>query len=188
MLSQNTTHLIQRSCYQRGCPCQDPAGNRTTRRPPDHRQETQTEVVWTCLPFIRSGQNHLARHGEMGNETRQTEEEVGGQHNQGMVSCTVWCAVTNIATYGARLKALTSSLPHSRGAEGGGGLGQQSKPVVCGRRVRAKRVHHPTLKTSRDRSMTAASANTSCGQGEVAPLQGGQYVHGVRKRLQSVFI
>ena len=30
-----------------------------------------------------SGQNHLARHSEMGKETRQTEEEVGRQH-QGM--------------------------------------------------------------------------------------------------------
>ena len=33
VLSQDTMHLIQRSCYQRGSPCQDPAGNRTTRRP-----------------------------------------------------------------------------------------------------------------------------------------------------------
>ena len=37
----------------------------------------QTEAVWTCLPFIRSGPNHLARHGEKGKTTRQTEEEVG---------------------------------------------------------------------------------------------------------------
>ena len=59
MLPQDTTQLIQRPCYQRGSPCQDPAGNRTTRIPPDHRKETQTEVVWSCLPFIRSGQNHL---------------------------------------------------------------------------------------------------------------------------------
>ena len=43
----------------------------------------QTAVVWSCLPFIRSGQNHLARHSERGNKTRQTEEEVGRQH-QGM--------------------------------------------------------------------------------------------------------
>ena len=37
------------------------------------------------LPFIRSGQNHLARHSETerGQKTRQTEEEVGRQH-QGM--------------------------------------------------------------------------------------------------------
>ena len=65
---------------QRGSPCQDPAGNRTTRRPPDHRKETQTAVVWSCLPFIRSGRNHLARHSERRKKTRQTEEEVGRQH------------------------------------------------------------------------------------------------------------
>ena len=49
MLPQDTTHLIQGPCYQRGSPCQDPAGNQTTRRPPDHRKETQTTVVLTCL-------------------------------------------------------------------------------------------------------------------------------------------
>ena len=75
-----TTHLIQRPCYQRGSPCQDPAGNRTTWGPPDHRKETQTAVVWSCLPFIRSGQNHLARHNERGKKTRPTKEEVGRQH------------------------------------------------------------------------------------------------------------
>ena len=40
-------------------------------------------MVWSCLPFIGSGQNHLARHSERGKKTRQTEEEVGRQH-QGM--------------------------------------------------------------------------------------------------------
>ena len=54
-----------------------------TRRPPDHHKESQTAVVWLCLPFIRSGQNHRARHSESGKKTRQTEEEVGRQH-QGM--------------------------------------------------------------------------------------------------------
>ena len=39
--------------------------------------------VWSYLMFIRSGQNHLARHSERGKKTRQTEEEVGRQH-QGM--------------------------------------------------------------------------------------------------------
>ena len=82
MLLQDTTHLIQRPCYQRGSPCQDPASNRTTRRP-DHRKETQTAVVWSCLPFIRSGQKHLARLSERGKKTRQTDEAVGRQH-QGM--------------------------------------------------------------------------------------------------------
>ena len=36
----------------------------------------QTAIVWSCLPFIRSGQNHLARHSEWG-------KEVGSQQ-QGM--------------------------------------------------------------------------------------------------------
>ena len=35
------------------------------------------------LPFTTSGQNHLARHSEMGKKTRQTEKEVG-RHHQGM--------------------------------------------------------------------------------------------------------
>ena len=83
MLPQDTVHLIQRPCYQRGSPCQDPAGNLTTRRSPGHHKETQTAVVWSCFPSIRSGQNHLARHSEKGKKTRQTEEEVGRQH-QGM--------------------------------------------------------------------------------------------------------
>ena len=42
--------------------------------------ETQTEVVWTRLPFIRSGKNHLARNSERGKKTRQTAGEVGRQH------------------------------------------------------------------------------------------------------------
>ena len=42
-----------------------------------------TAVVWSCLPFIWSGQNHLARHSERGKKTRRTKEEVGRQH-QGM--------------------------------------------------------------------------------------------------------
>ena len=28
-------------------------------------------MVWTCLPFIRSGQNHLASHSERVKKTRQ---------------------------------------------------------------------------------------------------------------------
>ena len=49
----------------------------------EDRKETQIAVVWSCFPFIRSGQNHLARHSERRKKTRQTEEEVGRQH-QGM--------------------------------------------------------------------------------------------------------
>ena len=83
VLPQDTTHLIQRPCYQRGSLWKDPTGDPTTEWPPDHRKETQTAAVWSCLLFIRSGQKHLARHSERGKKTRQTEKEVGRQH-QGM--------------------------------------------------------------------------------------------------------
>ena len=83
VLLQDTTHLIQRPCYQWGSPCQDPGGNWPRQRPADHCKETQSAVVWSCLLFIKSGQNHLARHSETGKKTRQTEEDVGRQH-QGM--------------------------------------------------------------------------------------------------------
>ena len=82
VLLQDTMHLLKSSCYEQS-PCQDPTGNRTTGRTPDHCKEMQTAVVWTCLLFIRSSQNHLARHNEGGKKTRQTEEEVGRQY-QGM--------------------------------------------------------------------------------------------------------
>ena len=59
----------KRPCYQRGSPCQNLASNKVT----------QTTVVWSYLPFIRSGQNHLARYGERGKKTR-TEKKVGRQH------------------------------------------------------------------------------------------------------------
>ena len=84
VLLQDTKHFIQRPCHQQESLCQDPAGNWTTRRPPEDCKETQTAVVWSWLPFLRSGKNHLAnhlaRHSERGKKTRQTEEEVGRQH------------------------------------------------------------------------------------------------------------
>ena len=79
-LPQDTIHLIQRPCYQQGNLCQDPAGNWTTQRSADCK-EMQTAVVWSCFRFIRSGQNHLARHSERGKKTRWTKEEVGRQHH-----------------------------------------------------------------------------------------------------------
>ena len=39
-------------------------------------------MVWSCLPFIRSGQNHIAKHSARGEKTGQTEEEVGRQHQE----------------------------------------------------------------------------------------------------------
>ena len=72
--SHTKTMLLTRKFVQ--------AGNWTTRRPPDDRKETQTAAVWSCLPFIRSGQNHLPRHSQRGKKIRQAEEEVG--RHQGM--------------------------------------------------------------------------------------------------------
>ena len=39
----------------------------------------QTAVVWSCLPFIRSGQNHLARHSER--ERRQGRQRKRWEDN-----------------------------------------------------------------------------------------------------------
>ena len=39
-------------------------------------------MVWSCLLFIMSDQNNLARHSEKEKKTRQTEEEVGRQHQE----------------------------------------------------------------------------------------------------------
>ena len=81
VLPQDTTHLIQRPCYQQGSLCQDPADNWTTRRP-GHFKEMQTSVVRTCLPFIRSDQNHPARHSErgvrrQGRQRKMWEDNIG---------------------------------------------------------------------------------------------------------------
>ena len=83
VLLQDAVHLIQRQCYHRGGRCQDPADSRTAQGPSDDGKKMQTAVVWSCLPFIRSGQNHFARHSERGKKTRQTEDDVGRQR-QGM--------------------------------------------------------------------------------------------------------
>ena len=83
VLPRDTTHLIQRPCYKRGSPYQDQAGKWTTRRP-DNRKETQTAVVMSCLPFIRSGQNHLARHSERGKKKRWEDVQYQGMERCGV--------------------------------------------------------------------------------------------------------
>ena len=71
---QRRIQAMEMRCYR------NPADNWTTRRSPDDRKKTQTAEVLSCFPFIRSGQSHLARHSERGKKARQTEEEVGRQH------------------------------------------------------------------------------------------------------------
>ena len=72
--------IKKRPCYQRGNLWQDLVAIQTTQRPPDHCKETQTEVVWIRLLFIRSGQNHLVRHkGERrrGRQEKRWEDNLG---------------------------------------------------------------------------------------------------------------
>ena len=83
LLPQDTTHLIQGPCYQRGIPCQDPGGNWTTRRLPDDRKEDANCSGMVMSPVHQVWPNHLAGHSARGQKTRQIEEEVGRQH-QGM--------------------------------------------------------------------------------------------------------
>ena len=100
VLTQDTMHLIQRPCYQQGSPCQYPAGNWTTRRPSDHRKETQTAVVWSCFLFIRYGQNRLVRHSERRKKTGvwQVPEGSGEQGKMGETGCKIICgAPTTLA-------------------------------------------------------------------------------------------
>ena len=79
VLPQDATHLIQRPRYQQGSPCQDPAGP----------HEDLKTIVKRCK-LQRYG--HVSRSSDLAKtilqdtvkkKTRQTEEEVGRQH-QGM--------------------------------------------------------------------------------------------------------
>ena len=47
---------------------------RSSRQLDHMKTSRQAAVVWSCFPFIRSGQNHLARHSERGEKTRRTKK------------------------------------------------------------------------------------------------------------------
>ena len=42
----------------------------------------QTAVIWSCLLFVRSGQNHLARHSERGKKNK-ADRKRGGKTTSG---------------------------------------------------------------------------------------------------------
>ena len=113
VLLQDTTHLIQRPCYQRGSPCQDPAGNWTTRRLPDHYKETQTAVVWSCLRFIRSDQNIL--QGTVKEGRRQGKQRKRWEDNMrewtGLVFGKSQTAVENREKWREKMVAKSSVVP-----------------------------------------------------------------------------
>ena len=83
VLPQDTTHLIQRPCYQRGSPCQDPAVNWITRRPPDDRK--RRKLQWYGHIFHSPGLAKTILQGTVkgGRRPGRQEEEVERQH-QGM--------------------------------------------------------------------------------------------------------
>ena len=73
MLPQDTTHLIKRPCYQRGSPCQDPAGNWTTRRSPDDKKKRR-KLQWYGHVSCLSGLANIILQGTVKGGRRQ-----GGQ-------------------------------------------------------------------------------------------------------------
>ena len=78
VLPEDTMHLLQKPCHQWGSLCQDLAGNQTAWRPPNHRKEMRTAVVWSCLPLIRSGQKPSCKVLWKGKED-QADRERGGK-------------------------------------------------------------------------------------------------------------
>ena len=78
-LSGWVTHTKTMSPTRKSVPRSSRKSDHT--KTPNHCKEMQTEVVWTCLPFIRSGHNHL--EGTVKGVKRQDKKEVGRKY-QGM--------------------------------------------------------------------------------------------------------
>ena len=112
VLLQDATHLIQRPCSQRGSPCQDPAGNPTTRRPPDivkrHKLKWYGHVsrssclAKTILQGTVKGGNRLSRQNKRwednirewtGLEFAKSQEVSGEQGTMEDTGCEVICGV-----------------------------------------------------------------------------------------------
>ena len=82
VLPEDSTHPVQRPCYQRGSPFQNPAGNRTTRRPADHRKETQLQ--WYRHVSRSSGLVKAILQGTVKGGRRQGRQEKRWGDNQGI--------------------------------------------------------------------------------------------------------
>ena len=79
VLPEDSTHLVQRPCYQRGSPFQNPAGNRTTRRPADHRKETQLQ--WYRHVSRSAGLAKTILQGAVKGERRQGKQRKRWEDN-----------------------------------------------------------------------------------------------------------
>ena len=77
VLPHDATHLTQRPFNQRGSPRQDPAGDSTTRRPPDHRKETQTAVVMVTSPVHHVQQKPSCKAQRNGEEDKADRRRGG---------------------------------------------------------------------------------------------------------------
>ena len=80
VLPQDTTHLIHRPCYQRGSPCQDPAGNRTTRSPPDVVKRRKLQWYGHVSHSSGLAKNILQGTVKGGRKQGRQKKEVGRQH------------------------------------------------------------------------------------------------------------
>ena len=79
---KNTSHenkVLQRPCYQQGSPCQDPAGNWTTRKPADDRKETQLQ--WYGHVSRSSGQAKTILQGTVKGGRRQGRQRKRWEEN-----------------------------------------------------------------------------------------------------------
>ena len=118
MLPHDTTHLIQRPCYQRGSPCLDPAGNCTTRRPPERVK--RRKLQWYGHVSRSSGlaktilQGTVKRGSRQGRQRKRWEDSIRecpgvrqvpeGSGDQGKMEKTgckiICCAPTTLAIKG----------------------------------------------------------------------------------------
>ena len=79
VLPQDTTHLIQRPCYQWESLCQDPTGNRTTWRSPDHHKQKQLQ--WHGHVSCSSGLAKTILQGTMRGGRRQGRQNKRWEDN-----------------------------------------------------------------------------------------------------------
>ena len=82
VLPQDTTHLIQRPCYQRGSLCKDAAGNQTPLRPPDHPQKRR-KLQWHGSVSRSSGLAKTILQGTVNGEKKDKADRGRGGSTSG---------------------------------------------------------------------------------------------------------
>ena len=109
VLSRDTTHLIPRPCYQRGSPCQDPAGSWTVWTP-DHRKEKHTEAVSRSSGLAKTILQGTVKGGRRQHQgmdrpgARQVPEGSGEQGKMEKTGCKIICGAPTTPTVKAEVK------------------------------------------------------------------------------------